>query len=62
MHNIKAVSQVYSGLLRTIAWETAPQIALRNCFKEVKEEVSIYVILDKEGTCNKAHISVEGCC
>ena len=29
----------YSGtLLRTIAWETASQIALRNCPKEVREE------------------------
>ena len=33
--------------MRTIAWETAPQIALRNCSKEVGEKVSIYVILVK---------------
>ena len=26
------------NLLRTIAWETASQIALRNCFEEVREE------------------------
>ena len=25
-------------LLRTIAWETVPQITLRNCSKEVREE------------------------
>ena len=24
--------------MKTAAWETAPQIALRNCFKEVMEE------------------------
>ena len=29
------------------AQETAPQIALRNCSKEVEEMVSIYVILVK---------------
>ena len=33
--------------MRTIAWETVFQIALRNCFKEVGGKVSIYVILEK---------------
>ena len=33
--------------MRTIAWETAPQIALRNCSKEVTGKVHIYAILVK---------------
>ena len=33
--------------MRTATWETAPQIALRNCSKEVREKGSIYVILVK---------------
>ena len=33
--------------MRTIVQETAFQIALRNCSKEVVAEVSIYVILVK---------------
>ena len=33
--------------MRTIVWETASQIALRNCSKEVRGKVSIYVILVK---------------
>ena len=33
--------------MRTIAQETAFQIALRNCYKEVGGKVSIYVILVK---------------
>ena len=35
------------GKMRTIAWETASPIALRNCSKESGEEVSMYVILVK---------------
>ena len=31
--------------MRAAAWETAPQRALGNCFKEVGGEVNIYVIL-----------------
>jgi hypothetical protein len=34
--------------MRTAAWETAFQIALRNCSKEVAGKISIYVILVKE--------------
>lgn len=34
--------------MKIIAQETAFQIALRNCSKEVQEKVSIYVILVKE--------------
>ena len=33
--------------MRIAAWETAPQIALRNCSKEVVGKRSIYVILVK---------------
>ena len=33
--------------IRTIAWEIATYIALRNCSKEVRVKVSIYVILVK---------------
>ena len=33
--------------MRTIAWETAYQIALRKCSKEEVGKVSIYVILVK---------------
>ena len=35
------------GKMRTIAQETAPQIALRNCSKEIEGKVRIYVILLK---------------
>ena len=31
------------GKMRTIDWETASQIVLRNCSKEVEEERSIYI-------------------
>ena len=34
--------------METVAWETAPQIALRNCSKEAEGQGSIYVILVKE--------------
>ena len=33
--------------MRTATWETAPQIALRNCSKEVREKDNIYMILVK---------------
>ena len=33
--------------MRTIAWETAFQIALGNCSREVAGKVSIYVMLVK---------------
>ena len=33
--------------MRTIAWEAAFQIVLRNCSKEVGGKVSIYVVLAK---------------
>ena len=42
-------------LLRTIAQDTVSHIALRNCSKELKREVSIYMTLDK-GICNPVRI------
>ena len=33
--------------MRTAAWETAPQIALRNFSKEAERKISTYVILVK---------------
>ena len=33
--------------MRTVVWETVPQIALRNCSKEEEGKDSIYVILVK---------------
>ena len=35
------------GKIRTAAWETAPQISLRDCSKEVLGKDNIYVILVK---------------
>ena len=35
--------------MKTVAWETAPQIALGNCSKQAVGKVSIYVILVKRG-------------
>ena len=35
------------GKMKTAAWETAPQIALKNCSKETVGKVNIYVILVK---------------
>ena len=32
----------------TAAWKTESQIALRNCFKETGQKVSVYVILAKK--------------
>ena len=47
MH-MRVVSQVlFGGKMRTIAQETAFQIALKNCTKEVGGKVSIHVILVK---------------
>jgi len=45
-HEICKLSFIW-GKMRAAAWETAPQIALRNCSKEVGEKDSIYVTLVK---------------
>ena len=48
MHDVRVASSVlFGGKLRTAAWDTAFQIALRNCSKEVGGKVNIYVILLK---------------
>lgn len=39
MHNLKVENDVvFEEVLKTIAWETLSQLALRNCSKEVVEE------------------------
>ena len=49
-------SIISGDLLRTIARETASQRAPRNSSKEVDGEVSTYIQLAKEGTCNLENI------
>ena len=47
------------GNMRTAVWETAPQIALRNCSKEMGLGVggTVYMWFWQRGsTCNQAHI------
>ena len=47
--------------MRTIAFESASQIALRNCSEEVRGDVNTYMILVKGSTCHRAHIFSEDC-
>ena len=49
--------------LRIVAKETAFQVALRNCSKEIGGKVSVYVILVK-GECMQSgtHLFAEGFC
>ena len=47
------------GQMRTAAQETAPQIALRNCFTEAEGKVRMYVILVQGNTCSQVHIFLE---
>ena len=42
--------------MRTAAWETAPQIDLRNCSKDIAGKDSMYVILVKGGVHATKHI------
>ena len=44
--------------MRTAAWDTAPQRALRDCSREVAGKGRIYVILVKGNSCNEAHLFV----
>jgi len=52
--------------MRTRARETASQVGPRNCSKEIRGEVSIYVVLVWRGRggdmCSQVHILAEGCC
>ena len=51
------------GKMRNIAWETAFQMVLRNCSKEVVGKVSaIYMMSVKGGMCSQAHILGDACC
>lgn len=52
---------LFSVLLRSIAWERASKIALRNCSEEVTGGGPHKYGFAK-GYCNQSHISVEDCC
>ena len=45
--------------MRTVAWDTASQIALRNCSEEVGGKVSIIYDFSDGGTCSQARILAE---
>ena len=47
LKNVQSEGCFIWGKKRTVAWEIAPQIALRNCSKEVGGKENIYVILVK---------------
>ena len=47
--------------MRTRAWETVSQIALRNCSSEIRGEVSVYGILMKGDARSQAHMLAEEC-
>ena len=53
---------MYWDKMKTIAWETASLIALRNCSKEVGGKVSMIYDFSEGGTCSQAHILAEACC
>lgn len=55
------MSVVFGDLTRTVAQDTASQVALRNSSGGVSSGDSTYVILEKD-TSNETHISVEGDC
>ena len=44
------------GKMRTIAWETAFQIALRNCSKELRGKISILGDFAERGICTSKHV------
>ena len=46
MHIVRTVALLFRDL--TVAWETASQIALRNHFKEIGRDASLYTVLVKE--------------
>ena len=48
--------------MRTIAHETAFQIALSNCSNKVGGDVRIDVILVKGEASSQAHVLAEACC
>ena len=51
------------GKMRTMARETAFQIARRNCFEEAEGKVSVIYDFSEGGDkCTQAHILTEACC
>ena len=63
MHNVRVVNCFVWGKMRTMAWKTAFQIAVRNCFEEAEGKVSVTCDFSEEGdTCTQAHILTEACC
>ena len=44
------------GRMIAVAQEIAPQIALRNCFKELRGKDSIHVVWERVSTCNQPYI------
>ena len=48
--------------MRTIAQETASEIALRNRSKEVAGKGSVISVISEGGTCSQAHILAEAGC
>ena len=54
--------KLYSGKMRTIAWETAFQITLRNCPKEVGGMLVYLWFWWRGSLCNQACIFAEGFC
>ena len=49
--------------MRTMARETAFQIARRNCFEEAEGKVSVIYDFSEGGDkCTQAHILTEACC
>ena len=57
MHNLKVENDVvFEEVLKTIAWETLSQMALRNCSKEVVEETGyIGNFIEKKTKCMVKH-------
>ena len=47
--------------MSTIAWETARQIALRNCSEEVEGEGQYVCDFGERDSCTQTHILAEGC-
>ena len=48
VQHVSCQFKFYWGQMKTAAWETAPQTALRNCSQEVGQKVSVYEILVTE--------------
>ena len=63
MHNVRVVNCFVWGKMSTMAWKTAFQIAVRNCFEEAEGKISVTCDFSEKGdTCTRAHILTEACC